>query len=146
MRNINRIIISVTSTILIICVAIYINIKDKDYLYIPKNLVEITDSTFIEKIENKEDFILYLYGDTCKYCEKFSPIFDITLKNNNLTAYKICSDRNDDYFNTLSEKLAEKFQATPAVYFYKDGEIVDYFIGLQNEDIIQKYISKNINN
>lgn len=144
MKKINKIIIYTITIILFISIAIYIYVKDKNYLYIPNNLIETTDLQLNEKINNEDKFVLYVYGDTCKYCEKFYPILDKVLQENNVKAYQICSDKNDDYFNMISQVLAEKFQGTPAVYFYENGKIIDYFIGIQDESIIQKYIDKNV--
>ena len=44
--------------------------------------------------------------------------------------------------DVLDEKIGEKNQGTPAVYFYINGEIKDYFIGTQDSSVMSDYLQK----
>ena len=104
-----------------------------------KNIKEINSENYKQKIEERENFILYVYSDSCKYCDKFKRVFaDMLLKNNNM-CYEIEYLENKD---VLDEKIGEKNQGTPAVYFYINGEIKDYFIGTQDSSVMSDYLQK----
>ena len=70
-----------------------------------KNIKEINSENYKQKIEERENFILYVYSDSCKYCDKFKRVFaDMLLKNNNM-CYEIEYLENKD---VLDEKIGEK--------------------------------------
>ncbi|CAD5897035.1 putative thioredoxin [Carnobacterium maltaromaticum] len=146
MKKQKKIIISIILLVLVISISSLINIFESKAGYVIKNLKEIDVEKFERKTENKEDFILYVYGDTCKYCEIFSPKLDKILKSKDMIAYKYSSDRNDKQFKFISEHLEDKFQGTPAIYFYENGKLVDYFIGDEDKSKINIYIDKYLQN
>jgi thioredoxin-like negative regulator of GroEL len=119
---------------------IYTKVSVKNHVV--ENITEITINTFEKKIYDKENFILYLYAKTCKYCTDFEPELDVALGDNGLFAYKIQNDKNDLYRDYLKQQLGERYQGTPAVYFYINGEIYEYVVGTQDRSILKNYIKK----
>ncbi|MGN0973881.1 MAG: thioredoxin domain-containing protein [Bacilli bacterium] len=94
-----------------------------------------------EKLDNKESFILEVIQTDCSHCKEFSPRFKKVLKDNNLTAYQIDTQK-------LSENEKKEFDSiiyvsgTPTVVFIKDGEekATHYRISgaVSNDKIIEK--------
>lgn len=161
MHKVNKIIIFLTSIVMFISLIIYINIDDDNVnnsnilnkifgnsmeMHASNNdsLIQITDTELLDKVKNKEDFILYVYGENCEYCKTFLPKFTNVLNREGFKSLKIPSDKNSAYLDTITNLLGEKFQGTPAVYLYKSGKVIDYFIGDYDENTIKDYLYKFI--
>lgn len=79
----------------------------------------------VEKIQNKENFYLYVGRPTCHYCAKFSPILEEAITHTQVTVY---------YLNTDNEVLAEaqnfvakeEIQTVPHLAYYRDGQRQSY--------------------
>lgn len=79
----------------------------------------------VEKIQNKENFYLYVGRPTCHYCAKFSPILEEAITHTQMTVY---------YLNTDNEVLAEaqnfvakeEIQTVPHLAYYRDGQRQSY--------------------
>lgn len=105
------------------------------------NLKEIDYSTLKEKLENKESFILEVVQTDCSHCKEFSPRFDDVLKENDITAYKIDTQK-------LSTEEKKEFDSiiyvsgTPTVVFINEGEETETYNrisgAVSNEKIIKK--------
>ncbi len=93
-----------------------LNIKDtKSYFK------EIKYDKVIEKINNKESFVLVLSQTTCSHCMSYKPTVEKVSKNYKLTIYYLET-------NLMSKKESEKFKkyitysGTPTTVFIIDGE------------------------
>ncbi len=105
------------------------------------SLKEIDYSTFKEKLENKESFILEVVQTDCSHCKEFSPRFDEVLKKYELTAYKIDTQN-------LSKDEKKEFDSiiyvsgTPTVVFIDEGEEMETYNrisgAVSNKKIIKK--------
>lgn len=79
----------------------------------------------VEKIQNKENFYLYVGRPTCHYCAKFSPILEEAITHTQVTVY---------YLNTDNEVLAEaqnfvakeEIQTVPHLAYYRNGQRQSY--------------------
>lgn len=79
----------------------------------------------VEKIQNKENFYLYVGRPTCHYCAKFSPILEEAITHTQVIVY---------YLNTDNEVLAEaqnfvakeEIQTVPHLAYYRDGQRQSY--------------------
>lgn len=97
----------------------------------PKTQQELTSykairlEEVVEKIQNKENFYLYVGRPTCHYCAKFSPILEEAITHTQVTVY---------YLNTDNEVLAEaqnfvakeEIQTVPHLAYYRDGQRQSY--------------------
>lgn len=87
----------------------------------------ITLEETIQKIQEKEDFYLYVGRPTCQYCVKFSPNLETAIQNTQVPVY---------YLNTDEEKTEEAtafvqkegIQTVPNLAYYKAGQKVRYLI------------------
>lgn len=102
-----------------------------------------------KKVESKENFVVYMYGQNCVYCKKFAPVLEGYLKENKYHIYKmeveayanrLVSEKELNRFQTLIE---ENFQGTPTIYVYENGKISDYIVGNQPKQELAKFVEKN---
>lgn len=76
-------------------------------------------------IESKQSFALYYYSDNCMHCPNSTELLNkyLQVRSNQIEFYKISAteyliDRNGDKFLAGFDYL---FEATPNIYFFKDG-------------------------
>lgn len=108
-------------------------------------LVTVTMAEVEEKINNKEDFILFIGSHNCYHCQDFKPIISRYIESSGTTVYYIdIESETDTSFNNKTfiewqEKLAdidtrdfttESF-STPTVVIVRSGEFKDAKSGAQ---------------
>lgn len=143
--KVNKIILIVGTLIIIILGSIFyyrtINRESKNE---DDTVEQISSDQLRRNEENKNDFVLYVYKDSCEFCKEFYPRYKKIIKSDKykgLKYVKINSSQNDQF---LKEHLGDNYQGTPAVYFYKEGKLVDHFIGSQDDSVVDKYLKKYI--
>lgn len=113
---------------------IFDNMRDEQ---VCNNIIDISAEDYMKKISDKESFILYVYSDSCKYCDKFKKNLDKVLSNNKSQSFEIEYSTNRDI---LENNMGDKMQGTPAVFFYINGEIKEYFVGSQDSSVVLQYL------
>ena len=80
---------------------LYLNFKKREII-IPGSYKEamtyvkkIPLSEAQEKINNKEDFILYIGRESCPYCQKFAPKLAVAIQKTNQTVYYLDNDSKE---------------------------------------------------
>ena len=88
------------------------------------NLISITGSELLEKIKNKETFILIRTQDGCHHCEEYKPILNRILKEENLEAYELnLTELRKEEENIQNEvKKLFNVDGTPVTIFIQNGE------------------------
>lgn len=99
----------------------------------------IDETTLQQKINNKESFVVYLYGKNCSYCKAFAPTIEGYLEQNKFKINKVSSDDSPN----LKTIIGDTYQGTPAIYVYKDGVIADYMLGQKTEKELSAFVTKN---
>ncbi len=123
----------IMGSIIIILVAVIIIFGDHDN---NEYLTEINYNTLVKKIDNNEDFILYIKQTDCQHCMKFTPVFEKVLKNYKIKAYYL------NLTNLESENRSKlysivKVDGTPVVYFFENGKAISTTIdGNKSKDVI----------
>lgn len=89
-----------------------------------------------EKIDKKEDFIVYYFSPTCEYCQKTTPVLmpaaeDAGVKIDQLNLLEF-EDGWDKYGIT----------ATPTLVKYEDGKEVDRVEGSNDEAFFKELLNK----
>lgn len=108
------------------------NLEEKYYTQENKGLIEITDLTTFEALEEKkESFAIYIYLPGCLTCASFKPILDEFLNQNNLQIYSISYLTIKNKENTLKENI----KYTPSVALFYKGKIETYLDATSNEHI-----------
>ena len=104
----------------------------------------ITYEEILNKIEEKETFLVYIGRDSCKYCKIFTPIMTTILEESNLQT-PIYYFFTQEYKNKINEEVSgaqEEWDAiksrlgieyTPSFIFYKNGEPTYYESFLEDD-------------
>lgn len=104
-----------------------------------KEITEVNFDDYIQKIENKESFVLYIGSANCSHCSSFRPKLDKVVSKYALDIYylDISKIENEQY-----EKLKNKvfLTGTPTIVFIKDGSYSgDKLVGDKDLDNIVDY-------
>jgi len=83
----------------------------------------ILPAQFDKKVENKEDFFVYLFSSTCHYCQQTTPELMPLAKEMNIDLPQL----NLLEFNSYQRKLNVNY--TPTLAYFKDGVEVDRMEG-----------------
>ncbi len=105
--------------------------------------MEINDSNFQKEVieKSKEKLVVVdFWAPWCSPCQMIKPILESleTAYKGQFTLTKMNVDENQ-------EKPAEfGIMSIPSVKFFKNGEIVDEFLGVMPEEQIKKIIDENL--
>ena len=135
-KNILR--ISLLVTILIFTIIIIYGNKN--------NLIELNYNEVLEKIENKENFVLCISATNCVHCQDYKPKLKKISKEYDIKIYYINRDKlNNKEYEEFKTKLSFD-GGTPTTIFFKDGEEKTTATRIEGNDKIEKVITKLKNN
>lgn len=102
---------------------------------------DVTDSTFSEEVIERSKVlpvIVDLWAPWCEPCKSLTPIIEtvVSRTNGKVELVKVNIDENPQVRETF------QVQSIPAVYAFKDGAIVDGFMGAQGEDQVTDFVNK----
>lgn len=84
------------------------------------NVQKITVNELVQKINNKESFVLVLSQTGCSHCKQYLPELNRTLKEIQFTAYELnITDISIEEQTTLNKLI--NVSGTPTTVFYRDG-------------------------
>lgn len=127
----------------VICFIIFIGAIVADKIINKSNLVELSYNEVIEKINNKDTFILVISQTTCFHCARYKPIIDEIAKKHNLTVYFVESD-------LFSEEEGKNFityinfDSTPVTVFLKNGEEISAATRINGDDVSVEEIESKL--
>ena len=125
----------------IICFVILIGAFIGDRLLSKSYLQEIKYSEVMEKIDNKESFILLLSQTTCTHCMDFKPKLKNVANKYKITVYYLETDLlSEEEENKLKEHFS--FRGTPQTLFVVDGEEKTAATRIDGDVSEEKIISK----
>ena len=80
----------------------------------------------LEKLENKESFIVYVGYDDCQSCKEFKPILNQLIENYDITIYYLPTDdkQTEDQLNEIQYNYFYRMYCTPTTYIVEDGEVI----------------------
>jgi len=114
-KNIFLIICTITLISLILLIVLY-NYFNRSRLY------ELDVNTVIEKINNKDSFILCISATYCEHCKEYKPkLVDIS-KKYKLDIYYIDFDKYSENEQQLFRNYISFDGSTPVTLFIKNGE------------------------
>ena len=117
MSNLKKKIIIIVS----VCVIILIGAIIADKILGKSYLKEIKYSEVVEKINNKESFVLLMSQTTCSHCMDFKPKLARVAKKYKVLVYYLETDQlDDDSYEELKSYF--NFRGTPTTVFVIDGE------------------------
>jgi putative thioredoxin len=105
--------------------------------------MEVTDNNFEEKVieqSKKIPVVVDFFADWCGPCQMLAPIMEKVEKEFEGKAVFVKINTDD---NPVSSQKYD-ISGIPAVKMFKDGAVVDEFIGLQSEEMIKEWLKKNL--
>lgn len=134
----NILIISLLAVILLFTIIITYGNKS--------NLIELNYNEVLEKIENKEDFVLCISATDCVHCQDYKPKLKKISKEYDIKIYYINRDKlNDKEYEEFKTKLSFD-GGTPTTIFFKNGAEKTTATRIEGNDKIEKIITKLKNN
>lgn len=134
--------------IIIISVILIILITGISYIIINSNsnLIKLNYKEILEKIENKDNFVLCVSSSECMHCNEYKPKLKKIANRYDLKIYYINIDE-------LTKKEYENFKkdlnfdgGTPVTIFFKNGEEKTTATRIEGNTKIEKIIDKLKNN
>ena len=112
----------------------------------------ITEITLDESLklakDEKETIILYSLN-TCNDCRNLKEVLNTYLENHSVEINEVVLDNegtSDEEIQSNREKINtvfSDFNAVPAMYYLKDGEVVDEAIEITTEEELDQWVVKN---
>ena len=115
-KNVRNILI-----VAIICVIILIGALIIDKVLSKSYFSEIKYDAVMEKLENKESFVLCITQTTCSHCASYKPKLEEVANEEKIEIYYIEVDLLDEEEST-GLKSVINYSSTPATVFIIDGE------------------------
>ena len=97
--------------------------------------MELTSKNFKEFTESGVAIVDF-WAPWCGPCRALGPIIEEVCSENNIKLGKV----NVDEEMELAELF--KIQSIPLVVKFKDGEVVDHFLGLKAKDAVKEFVLK----
>lgn len=113
------------------------------------SIVEESLDTIIERAENKEEFVVIFTQTTCKDCIIAEGIMTPYLENHSVEIKDVVLDNEgttDEEIQANRKKINSvfpDFNATPTMYYVKDGKVVDEIVEFSEEAELEEWVVKN---
>lgn len=106
--------------------------------------LEVNDDNFEERVAKQSEstpVVVDFWAEWCMPCKMLSPILEKFAKEYNGKFILAKADLGEN------QNTAMKYQirSIPAVKLFKNGEVVDEFVGAIPQDMIKKWLDKNLN-
>lgn len=143
------------------CGIIYLllNTHQKEVTYNTSMMKQLNVEEAVQFIESGKEVILYLGRSTCAYCVKILPSLVKAQMNLEYTTKYIDIEEVDTKtkaFNTLIDFMDKEiemenevstfgklYDETPMLVIFRDGKMVDGFVGYQSYEEILKFLTAN---
>lgn len=95
--------------------------------------------------QEKKDRIVYVYSDSCGYCNSFKSVFekvtaDFLQQHDGWQVEKLDIFKEDE----LAKAQELGAEVTPTVFLVRNGEVVDKLEGDVPERSLQRFFSRNV--
>ena len=87
-----------------------------------KHLVELTYSELMEKIDNKESFILIFTQTDCSHCHEYKPVLKKILAENDIIGYELNLKTLSDEEKAKVKADVANVEGTPTTVFIENGQ------------------------
>ena len=103
----------------------------------------------LDKIHNRESFLLLSSKDNCYTCEMYLPLLEEELEKINTPMYYIDRDLYNensealDEFIHLDENISQNFMYTPYLMYFKEGTFKAELVGKKDQDLLEQFFINN---
>lgn len=106
------------------------------------NLIELSYNEILEKVNNKEDFVLCVSASECSHCMSYKPKLKKVSNKYNIKIYYVDVDTltKEDY-NEFKDKFSFD-GSTPVTIFFKEGEEKTTATRIEGDISTDRIISK----
>ena len=125
----------------IVCIIVLVGAVIADRALDESNLIEIKYDDMMEKVNNKESFVVLFSQTTCSHCMDFKPKLNRVAKNYKVKIYYLETDLLDKE-TTAELKKQFSFNGTPTTIFVIDGEEKTAATRINGDVSEEKIISK----
>ena len=105
-------------------------------------LIELSVDEVVEKINNKDSFVLCISQTTCTHCKSFKPKLETVSEKYEVDIYYIDIDKYDEDEISLFKKNVSFDGSTPVTAFIVDGEEASASNRLFGDVKIDKIVKK----
>ena len=132
------------------------------------DFIDVSLSDVVSKIENKEDFVLYIGYPGCQACESYSPVLKRVQSQKNKDTYylnyKTINKKDKNWKRLTSEidvkqkltlaidgketiindeigNIMKEHGYTPVTVVFENGRCVDAYIGSMNSNNLMKFLN-----
>ena len=107
-----------------------------------KNFIKLNYSEILEKVDNKESFILCVSASKCTHCNSYKPKLKKISNDYNIKIYYTDVDKfTDEDYNKFKEDFSFD-GGTPTTIFFKDGEEKTTATRIEGDISIERTIDK----
>ena len=128
-----------------ICLVILVGAFIADRILSKNYFKELKYDEVIDKIENKDSFVLLISQTTCTHCISYKPKLEEVANKHKIYIYYIESNLlNDEERDKFTSYI--NFSTTPATVFIKNGEettVANRINGDASKDKIEKKLKSN---
>lgn len=129
------ILLSVILIIVVVSIIYYISIKNS-------NLIKISYNEVIEKVNNKENFVLCVSASECIHCKEYKPKLKKIANEYDIEIYYVNVDEfTDENYETFKTQFSFD-GGTPTTILFKDGEEKTTASRIEGNEKTEKIISK----
>lgn len=115
-------------------------ITESEYVELAEDFSAIHIDDINEKIDNEENFNLYLGRKTCPYCRMFAPKLHTAMENNCSDLYYLDVENEDQHAEIKVFLIANNIQYVPSLLtFDNDGTVETLDIDSQNITVEEIY-------
>ena len=130
--------------ILIVGIIILLSIACISYIIIinNSNLIKLNYNEILEKVNNKEDFILCVTAENCIHCKEFKPKLKKIANSYNIKIYYAnVDDFTEEEYKTFKTEFSFD-GGTPTTIFFKKGEEKTTATRIEGNAKFEKIINK----
>lgn len=104
------------------------------------NYSNVSLEEYKNKLERKDDFIMYVYKTSCGVCREMKPQINAAIEKSGAEVLALNADDEKNISVSFFKKY--EIEKTPTLVFYEEGLEVDRLVGYYNEDDLLKFLQE----
>jgi len=129
----------ISITLAVVAVFMLVWVLNSEALEKPK-YSKISLQNYEENINNKNDFMIYVYKASCAVCHEVKPFINDVIETEKFDMLAMDADEegnlNVKFFQT------QKLEKSPTIIYYEAGKEKDRLEGYQTKEEIREFVTK----